>query len=537
MPFTLDPSRLQLDTSRLQTDAAARLYSTLAPAREQARIDAAMWGLDARWALKGKWIDSRVCLTTPPQPYTSACGGDPICTWGMYTVDVPCNNAAFGGVLFQEQRYIWAQRKLVHLLSTKPEGRNGFLHAEAWTDWCMEVMRVVSVARASTNITTTWMPAFPRMRRALSTMAALKLATNYPVGRHPEGGYQVPSMWMPRDLNNVDALDVSAPGVALTRLQFDPRVQVQNREGAAVVAGGVVYPWPHGYGAMPNTVRKQMLVWFGRTLGKGRWISAPTSIRYVTTQDCGFSFAASNACVKEANSSVEYGGADSTIALCEAMAQDVIEMSFGKLVSAGLTSWLDAYAAIPPELRILSDTDITAAKEALIGASVEESMVAFSTGAGILAAVAGAINAAAGVVVAVFAAVVALIVEILRAAGAMAFGGGVLEQACLVTPVVRSVAVGGEGGAACNFNVRDTGTYGVLARLEVVKAFAAEELPVDAWYEASKRVSTPGGGVEELVRGPNLPPPPGAEESSWVSWALGAAAVVGGALIIKKIRE
>jgi hypothetical protein len=151
-------------------------------------------------------------------------------------------------------------------------------------------------------------------------------------------------------------------------------------------------------------------------------------------------------------------------------------------------------------------------------------------------AVAGLIPPLA-VFVAVAAAVLALLIGILHLAGAMGMGGGMLEAACLPSPMVRLIK--DDENAACDFDTRQGAVEDALNRLNAIRAMAARDLPVGVWYDASVFV-TGGGDLAELLafldQVPLAPPPPAAGKA-WLPWAAGAAVLVGGALVVKKLRS
>lgn len=501
---------------------------------------AEMYGWDWAWLEQARWTDARLCLAGQVRPYKRDCGGDPICNWGFYQVQQACSLETFQRVLFQGVRYAWCQAELQYLLANRPARRSPDL-APQWVDWTLRIMRAVSMARWATNISSDYLAAGPRTKAALKLIRGWQPGPGEPTKRadgdiYPSVNQHVLTLWAPRDLNWT-RYPAGAPAIPQTEQSFDPIRNYDFNTVQRMRGDGVHATWPWRWiPQSPGTnLRAQMIAWFEQTISAGYWFKDTAAlVEYPTRADCPASLAASGGvCLKQARVPFWYGTAYATVTLAEAWAQDVIERPFGRIVAESLDSFLARYQSIPPELRVggLSNQQITDIRGALQQVATEEAFAAFASVAGTIGTIGAAINAAAGIVVAVATAVVGLLLIILQAANAMAFGGGILEAACITSPIVRSIPTG--ESAACDFDIRGSAAEDALRRIDAVRQTAGAGLPVDAWYDASKRASGEGD-ISELLR---TPPPPGGVGRPWLPWLLAGGAAVGGALIIKKLRK
>ena len=95
--------------------------------------------------------------------------------------------------------------------------------------------------------------------------------------------------------------------------------------------------------------------------------------------------------------------------------------------------------------------------------------------------------------------------------------------------MIRSIPTDG-GTAACDFDIRGTKFEETIARLDAIRATAAANLPVEAWFEASKAASGEENNLADFFAPPEvrLADVSGVEPtvSPWL-WIGGAAAATG----------
>ena len=186
------------------------------------------WSVDTSYASTVSVMDGRVCIPNTGDPYDFAppergCGLDwRICGWAFLKADTPCNDETFLRVMFQGDRFIWAQQQLQAKLRSKPV-EEVLVPAAAriprerervrlqWTsdmvDWCRDVMSFVSVARWAANVHPEWAPELndgPAARAALSRAASslpFQPQKAYPEDLDKIDFQNTPVMWMPRDFH------------------------------------------------------------------------------------------------------------------------------------------------------------------------------------------------------------------------------------------------------------------------------------------------------------------------------------------------
>jgi hypothetical protein len=129
------------------------------------------WTHDASWADKATLIDYR-----RDNCCTGVAGCQAIyCTFQMWDVNLPCSTERMSSVLFQMERFAWAQLQLQSLLRNPPtplnlsaignEATRAVLFARAregnatvqakpaeWARWCTQVMRCVALMRWASNV-------------------------------------------------------------------------------------------------------------------------------------------------------------------------------------------------------------------------------------------------------------------------------------------------------------------------------------------------------------------------------------------------
>jgi len=548
-----DLSRQRL-TAPEREAVAAQAQAAFEPHLVAARERSAMFGWDRSWAKDARWTDARLCLGREEiVPWTPACGGSPICEWGLYNVQVPCTHAMWARVMFQETRYIWAQEQLAAHLANKPPELSA-QYARQWVQWTREVFRLVTLARWSTNISNDYYPYGERTRAKMSEIiGSLHPSFRTPAKVHPsdvgvaKNRYTL-SLWMPRDYNVVRRAYGWAAGgeqVPQHSAAFDPVRKFQDvGHGRAVPVGATSparspfphstiasWPWrwiPRYPGSDPVA---QMVAWFEVTLGSSTyWYSDSSALIEYVTRDCGFDIRAGHICVKQTQAPFHWGTARSTIAIATAMAEDIVAQPYAQVAAAGLSQWLTRYEELPPELQVFGGDLLAPIRE-----TVHELLRASAHGASAILALGGA--ASAGFTTAV-AAVLSGIVELLILFKAAAIGGGVLEEACLSAPVIRSIPLPDlEGLSACDFDTRqgsgDVEQFERLVRrVDAVRREAAAGLPVAAWLEASRNAER--GNVAELLVPPfELPPPGGEPTFPWLGLGVAGAVLVGGVLLLR----
>lgn len=483
-----------------------------------------MWSLDEGWAASSAIVDGRLCIAGDVRPFRrSDCGGDPICEWGLLSVAKACNADTFGNVMFQSIRYLWCQEKLAALIAappTVPMRSGDRVAANAWADWCISIMRLVSLANWCTNIHPRYL--IPMAERA-NTAAAIEeiraglRATPTKLDRYDQFAAQnafTMAIAVPVELGVDPERGFAVP----TRARdFDPVWFARNNQLTYTAR-----PWPyeHFRGHAPDAfgpgsvgssrVRDALVAWFEKNLGSGGgsgywWAGRNVRARIMGRVGCS---GPSAVCPRDVTSLAHWWGtASAQVRLCQAWAQDIIETDFGTLVSTSMQRFLDAYEAIPAHLRSLTNAQIGDARAALTATIINEYTAVVGTTVGALGAVVGAAFPPAGAFIAIVGALVTALLQILQAAGAVAVGGGELSSACIPPPVIRQIP--DVGTDACDFDPRDGTLQRIADQITAITAAAARDLPTDIWFEASRE----GAGEESDLPDPggDVPPPPGAD--------------------------
>jgi hypothetical protein len=481
-----------------------------------------MWGLDKTWAGASSRVDGRLCLSRPPVAYKpSTCGGDPVCNWAFLSVEKTCDAETFSNVMFQGVRYVWCQAKLAELLDNKPIAPKTRSRASAneWADWCISVMRLVSMANWSSNVHPNYLvplherpnakaaaadiksflrneptKAHPRDQIATQDAFTMLMAAPAVIGIKPVGSYRIPTK----------ASDFNPGWVARAeKLTRDKRPWPWERFGGRS-------PIASGSGRVGSSrVRDALVAWFEQSLtgtgGDGYWyVGRQVLATTMGTQGCGFG--PSGICSRELGGRQHWwGSADAQIRMCEAWAQDIIDTSFGQLVSTSIQEFLDRYAAIPDHLRALTNAQIGEVRDALSERVMNEITAGIGTGIGVVASVVNVvpvIGQIASAAIAIVGALVVGLLQILQAAGAMAYGGGDVEAACLAPPVIRQIPY--VGTEACNLDPRDGRVSDVATQITAVAAAASRDLPVNIWFQSSGAAAGEEGMLttpdDDLVR-------------------------------------
>lgn len=535
----------------------------------------AMWSKDAALARSYELVDGRQCVNiysdaSPVTPFDprNPCGDAAICNWSYWKANVTCDAQAFVNVMFQADRYQFAQTQLQALLMNKPADSSigmtaaqGAAWRHQWADWCINVMRLVSLARWASNLRPAMQLPLDQGLYAQQALTRIKgdLRVPYRVtsARNAEAA----------DANNLCTLMMFAPrlldapftsslgGLAASQINvaanlpsdpgaFDPASPpvtnpaqfrqglfdfVGDAPGAGVVSDGHSgwdsgSPWPiedrdlvaKGTWDIKQSpddhvrMRALMYAWFEKTLKTGYWRKIDIHIPDGTFAGRWDHW---------------WGTADALIELCTAWAQDTIAMPFGHFVADGLVRWLAAYEAIPPQFRILSQENINS-----IRGSVNS---AFSTAQGAAGAVfgvaAGAVNVVpvigqvASAVIALIGALVQALFEFLKQLHAAAYGGAELAAACIPPPVIRMII--SDDTQACNFDPRNGQAEAVAARTQAVATVASTNAPVSTWFDASRYAS---GETDQAPQLALTSRPPSSGLPLWL-WGLLAVGVAGGA--------
>lgn len=542
------PSAPAYSPALITPETRARMFSVagipLSLVNKIANLSAdQMWRLDETWAAQASKVDGRLCLSRPPRAYDSTCGGSPICNWAFLSVEKTCSAESFSNVMFQGVRYVWCQEKLAELLANKPTApkvRGNRASANAWADWCISVMRLVSMANWATNMHPRYLTPLHLRPNAAAAVAEIRGALRAtPTKMH--GQDQIPSQ---------DAFTMVMAAPAMLGVAIEGPVRVPTRapdfdpvwiaRGAKLTRDERPWPWERFSGRSPRSmgagsvgssrVRDALVEWFEDSMtgarGSGYWYSGRfVRARVVGTVGCGIGPSAY--CPRDLTGLQHWwGAAEAQIRMCEAWAQDIIETSFGQLTADSIQSFLDEYEAIPESMRALSNAQIGEVRDGITERIMNEITAGISTGIGAVATIVNVVpiigQVASAVIVIVGALVVGLL-QILQAAGAMAFGGSTLESACLPPPVIRQIP--SIGTDACDFDPRDGRIGTVAAMISAVGAAARLDLPIDVWFEASREASGEEGAL------PDAPPPPPPGRDGAVSPAVIALGVGGVALI------
>lgn len=536
----LDPRKTGLDQRAPVVSRPVRPAPGVLQRADTTRQEMFDW--DWVWLEHARWTDARICLAGDVRPYKrGSCGSDPICNWGFYNVQLACGPLNFESVLFQGPRYEWAQRRLREMLANKPPSRR-VEHVDAWVDWTIEVLRLVSLARWTTNISTDYLAPGPRAVAKATEIAGWQPGPGVASKRDPRDlvvnkNLSVISLWTPRDFNHI-RYPAGAPTIPRQETDFDP---VREYDFGTVIQAApshqrATWPWRWIPQSPGGSLRAQMRAWFLKTLSAGYWFKEPAALIRYGTADCG-GVSLVGHCYKESRFPFWYGTAFATIEMAEAWAQDVIERSYGDVVADSLDAFLQAYLAVPPSMRVLTNANIADIRDAIQETAVRETMAGLGAAFGAMGAIAGAVNAAAGVVVAVAAAVLGILLEILRATNALAIGGAVLERACIASPLVRMIK--SDTTNACDFDIRGgersaEAAVRAVAQLDAVRQAAAAEMPVRAWFDASKRAAGEGDVSELFYPAADQPPPGGTGTGTpWTPYLVAAGLIVGGAAVYR----
>lgn len=617
-------SLLDVMATRSAGSSLASRVGILATAVDQGTVDRivdrppnVMWSRDRANASVARAVDGRVCIDNPIRKYdpASPCAGSAqACLWKFIQFDKECSPETYGSVLFQVDRYVWAQGQLATLLASQPggginAGGNNPQYASAWVDWCRKVMQLVSLARWATNIRPEYlpdvdeMPEAARVAQMLDTqrrsqpsvlnasdsialqdqyvrvlfkpsVASKKVIDDYVFN----GGAQLAlpgndlAVSLPAQPTDFDPfMTVSGHGSTLglgayrawgTNFSLPPSLVGYTRsywgrvtswdmtaDGSPAVGPARTNPWPWPASWVPivqgggnDTISARMQQWFSATLGMGYWTgvrgagliqaTCPTrtngqSPGVVTCVGPGFMAAGPTRCERSDWVRFWWGTAVAQVAMCEAWAKDVVATSFEHTVSAGLQSFIDAYARIPDNLKVLDYDSLTQIKAACSASNLQLASTDFLVAAGVAGAAAGAINPVAGAVVAAVGLLMQGVTELLKALKVLAYGGGDIVAACIPPPVFRMIQTA--DSHACDFNTADGQMPATVDRVRAVQQAADAGLPVSVWHDAAQAASG------ETQPGPLLPLTAGQRSSSKAGWwLLGALGVGVGAFVLYK---
>jgi len=123
-----------------------------------------MWTLDRQWLGAGTWTSMKACvrqkyfgggiIATPWNELGSdGCRNvtstvQPTCLWGFWRID-RCDLTTAASLMFQLQRYLWAQSRMRDLLASKPTAATPWQTA---ADWTWSAAQLISVLQWSTNV-------------------------------------------------------------------------------------------------------------------------------------------------------------------------------------------------------------------------------------------------------------------------------------------------------------------------------------------------------------------------------------------------
>lgn len=512
---------------------------------------AAVWAQDRAWAPASSIIDGRLCVATdPPVSWTPSCGGGPICNWAFFDVNKACDPTTFQEVMFQGNRYIWAQQQLQQLLNAKPSRRiNGDrVNAEQWADWSIKVLRLVSLARWATNIRPDYLtPLDGGLNAGLKHEEIMSFLRATPTKDDPRDQIETNNVYTkllfrPRSFTPSPAGAVAVPTSAE---DFDP---VWTANAQRLSLNERPWPWEHFGGASPadsgpgtvggSRVRDAMVAWFQRTLGSRGdgwwWAGRRVRATVMGRKDCPSSLAPSQGCPRNlVGRSHWWGSADAHIETYEAWAQDIIGTSFGEICTRGLDAFFAKYEALPPEMR--TQTDQVVALKAQVQAQFATTLDTISVAISAVGGAAAAIPVV-GVVVTVAVAILGIVLQLLRWFGVAAMGGGRLEEMCLPPPLLRMIkAPGPEGG--CDFDTRGSEMGRVANQVQLITVAAAAGAPVSLWFEASKNAADPDAppiAPDDGSAGDDTSTDEGV--SPWVI-AAGAGVILGGAYLATRPKK
>ncbi len=539
---------------RLESAALARL--------PQDARRAAMFNWDQSYAGAAVWYDPRMCGTNPPTRIAAAGGScNNSSAWclaaGFLDVKTACTPTSLTNVLFQEERYTWAQRRLQALLSARPQAKSEFASDNA--AWVMELQRTIALARWASNVNAAY--AEPYGDRTKALIATIKGDATGPARAgqqkivdddnfYAQGSKNryVLMLWTPADLNiTYERSQMVRAQVPTSIAAFAPvptfhmGTTTDLSMGPAQSDAHPAWPWRATDNQSPGSdTYAAMTKWFEKSgVAGGYWWNDSQNLVKYRTRSCGTQ-ASGQGCTKEARTAFWYGTGRAIIELTVAMAQDVIATSFGVVVSNAVKKFFEAYAKLPAEYRTVEPGEVKAMVDALNTAVAASASTGLSIAAGIATAAAAiAAGAAAtgpgaivGVVLAAVVAVAAALVAILGAAGGLAMGAGDLEKFCPAMPFVRMMTATGTSGV-CDFNVsafrEAPAVEAALVRTNTVKVVAEAGVPADRWHGMIEAVQN-GTPLADLIGPPAAPS--NAKRNALLFAA--AAALVGGVYWVRR---
>lgn len=597
----VEQSNVVVNTSSVTlSESVEQLLPEVAAAR-------GMWELDQKWFKRTitdrglgtkPFVDARLCIAGTSRPYDSTCAGNSFCDWGYWTSDIACSPAVFESMMFQSTRYTWAQAQLAILLAQQPpsvpdrNARSYATTARAWADWCFRVMRLVSVARWSTNISAYYLPQFaqwssdggqrpwvehtidwhfgPRTAEALlGIMRDLEISrgvTGGPPGSIASSKWLV-SMFKPIDHNTnfISGERVgSRSGLADAKMRaeiapplavdgFNPYlVPIVDTSGASYVmdwyqqGGQWKYPTREtGLGGLGTTVLARMGRWFEHTLGlPGTWLAVPGVWVNTHRHRGAVSVGQDSVEVTKTLETVYYGKAQALIKLCTAWATDVVEENYGRAVAVGMGRYLDHMAAIPENQRLtgMTNSEIEQTRSGLTEVAMNEAIAVTSSVGGIAGGLAAAIPVVgwvAGLVVGLATAIISGLTAMLQATGNAAIGGALLK--CPPPPLVRMLA--DDATNACDFDhrvhARGEGREGlVIVKTDTLFDVAASGHDVATWFDAAEFAEGESEPLEDLADLSTTPPPSESRSGSPnTKYLVAGGLVIGGAALLKYLRK
>lgn len=444
---------------RVDPDVLLALTRSLADAIQN---DQRMWTWDTTYATKR--VSNAVCIPRgqAARPWTPGgpCGLDrQDCAWSTYVLSVACAPRAFNEQMFQYPRYVWGQAKLRTLLASMPGAYPTRARAREWAAWMTEVLAVASAMLWATNIRDAYAgkvgfgsgtgPDVWDSTKFLSwegaAMQRFEATVQASRARHGAHG-SGPVMHFLRMRNWNDVANPSG----WTRTGLSPAVVPRSRADFLPSISGWPLSWKNPIGTAPNSIGVQQPVHVSVRpptdaealvrlieLSPEREVLVPVSLLDIRGRPVNGT----------------YVGAEGLFLYCRAVAEDLTNTSFAKIVSTGLTRWREAISRLPYDYRrgLYGGLEDSAAFGNMMAeAKADEVFGGVQAGLSAVGGVLANIPVAqiGAVVIAIVQALLAALNEIFKATDSYATGSAAIPP-CPPLPVIRVI----EGGQECRWDL------------------------------------------------------------------------------------
>ncbi len=529
-----------------------------------------LWDRDARYAASARIVDYR---------QDNCCGGrcrTPYMTFQMWNLGVPCNTESMSKFLFPMDRFVWAHAELRRLLANpparidltnlvpdSPDNNLRFSTAhevmkrdpEAWSQWCIQIMRCVALARWSTNLRWRFVADMPNSTPNMDSLGFFmnrnQLAS--PIPRSIEEMRSRYHSSYSKETIDHDVRQLVNPGRNMTLVGLSPYVWDYDQTGIPVDNGtgetterpardmplrptkiptsvsdfDPVKSWNseslwlpplppseilQGVRNSPNP--EYMLTSFFSALhdilpsqlNNPSWVFQFTSPQYVWDNGPRFVWdEGSRRSVQKIEVTSVLPSPYVQVLYCAALAQDMVAFDFFTYINKALEQWLVRYEALPEQFRILNPNELRSAMRNLLQAQLDAASNQVSVAGGTIAAIATAINPIAGVVVTLLVAIAALLV---RLAADLCI---ILPDAppWVYAPFLRFIETGLDGQGACDFQTTGTGGASRIASAHValIRGMAERGISPDDWFTVLDTIERDSpdirgdGGGRDGVRG------------------------------------